>query len=88
VVQKMIGVNNAHEGWLWWVREHEKKFVEMITEGLNCKIVWPERMVNGDYHQMFETLEWVGLRWKDDLLSYIDPLLWTSRKKGGQKWQE
>ncbi|GAG16971.1 unnamed protein product, partial [marine sediment metagenome] len=56
--QKAIGVNIERDGWLWWVHQYEKRFVEMIEAGLNCKVVWPERMVHGDYQQMYETLEW------------------------------
>jgi len=53
----------------------------MITEGLNCKVVWPERMVQGNYQQMYETIEWLGLRWKSEVLTFIDPKLWKARRK-------
>jgi len=79
-VQKAIGVDNERDGWIWWVRQHEKRFVEMIIEGLNVKIVWPERMVSGDYRQMMDTIEWLGLEWKSEVLSFIDPKLWKARK--------
>ncbi len=69
------------QGWLEWVHEYEKRFVEMIEAGVNCKVIWPERMVMRDYEQMKETLEWLGLQWTDELKNFIDPLLWTSRKK-------
>jgi len=68
-------------GWVAWVHQYEKRFVEMIEAGLNCKVVWPERMVDGDYQQMKETLEWVGLKWNKDVINWIDPLLWYNRKK-------
>ena len=68
-------------GWLQWIHEHENKFVEMITEGLNCKVIWPERMLHGDYKQLYDTLEWLELPWKVDVLTYIDPLLYKSRKR-------
>lgn len=83
--RSQIGVINEWDAWIWWVREHEKRFVEMIQAGVNCKVVWPERMVDGDYQQIQEMLEWVGLPWKNEVISIIDPLLWKSRtyKKGG-----
>lgn len=71
----------TEEGWLTWVHEYEQRFIEMITEGVNVKIIWPERMIYGDYHQLHETLDWLGLQWKPEVLSFIDPLLWSSRKK-------
>lgn len=80
-IQKKVGAKNEYEGWLWWVQQHEKRFVEMITEGLNCKIIWPQRMVNGDYTQIHEMLDWLGLEWKSEILSFIDPLLYKSRQK-------
>ncbi len=84
-----VAIEEEREGWLWWVHEYEKKFVEMITEGLNCKIIWPERMVNGDYRQLYELCEWLHLPWKTEALDFIDPLLWKSRqKKGGNVWHE
>jgi hypothetical protein len=81
-VLKSIGAQTPQDGWLWWVRTHEKFFVEMIEAGLNCKIIWPERMVTGDYSQIHEMLEWLGLRWDDFIVKTIDPLLYKSKKKG------
>jgi hypothetical protein len=74
-----LGITSEKEGWLWMVREYEKRFVTMIQEGLNCKVIWPERMVQGDYQQMRELLDWLGLQWKDEVLNYINPLLWGSK---------
>jgi len=80
-VQKAVRAKDEREGWLWWVHQHEQRWIEMITAGLNIKIVWPERMVSGDYSQMMETIEWLGLEWKTEVLSFIDPKLWHSREK-------
>ena len=80
-MQQKVGAKTEAEGWIWWVRQHEKRFIEMIEAGLNVKIVWPERMVTGDYEQMYETMEWLGLPWKSEVLSFIDPKLWKSRQK-------
>ena len=71
------------EGWLGWVHEHENLFVEMIEAGINCKQVWPERLATGDYTQMKETIEWLGLTWNDDLIKIIEPLMWNSRQRKG-----
>lgn len=78
--QKAVKVSSSEEGWLWWVHQHEKRFVEMITEGLNCKIIWPERMLDGDYSQMYDALEWLGLEWKTEVLEFLDPKLWHARQ--------
>lgn len=76
----LINCNIESEGWLWWVRQYEEKFVEMIKAGLNCRIIWPERMVTGNYEQMYETIEWLGLKWNSDIPKVIDPLLNKSRE--------
>lgn len=79
--QKAVGATTEEEGWLWWVRQHEQRFIDMIQAGLNIKVVWPERMVNGDYQQIMETIEWLGLSWKSKVLEFIDPRLWKARRK-------
>ena len=79
-IQKEVGVKSAEEGWYWWVKQHEARFAEMILEGLNVKQIWPERMVERDYRQTNEMLEWLGLEWSDKIFSFIEPKLWKARK--------
>jgi hypothetical protein len=76
-----IGVSTQEEGWKWWIHQYEKKFVEMLEAGVNAKVIWPERMVTGDYGQIYEMLDWVGLRWNPKIIEMIDPLLNKSRRK-------
>ena len=76
---------STEEGWLTMVHEYEQRFVEMITKGLNCKIVWPERMVQGNYQQLYELCDWLGLQWNPKALKYIDLLLWKSKQKERSK---
>jgi hypothetical protein len=82
--REAVGTQTEDEGWRWWVHENEKRFVEMMNEGVNVKVIWPERMVHGDYQQLYDTLDWLGLKWTSDILNFIDPLLWSSRKKEGR----
>jgi hypothetical protein len=79
--QRAVGASNEREGWLWWVHQHEQRFVEMMTEGLNCKVVWPHRMVTGDYEELYDTIDWLGLEWSTEVLNFVDPLLWHSRQQ-------
>ncbi len=69
------------EGWIEMVRHYEDRFVEMITEGVDCKVIWPQRMVHGDYSQVYELLDWLGIGWRTEILSYIDPKFWRTRTK-------
>jgi hypothetical protein len=75
-----LGFIREEEGWLWWIHEYEKKFIEMMQAGLNCRVIWPERMVTGNYQQIYETIEWLGLKWNNDIPKVIDPLLNKSRE--------
>lgn len=61
-------------GWLGWIHDQEKLFVEMIEKGCNCKVVWPERMASGDFEQMQEVIEWLGLDWNPQIQKAIEPL--------------
>jgi len=72
---------NDSTGWLDWIHIHEKIFVEMIETGVNCKQVWPERMVYGDYQQIQEMIDWVGLEWNKELVDIIEPLMWKSQQR-------
>jgi hypothetical protein len=74
------------EGWISWVHQYEEKFVEMIKAGLNCKVIWPERMVDGDFQQLKELVEWIGFPWNDSILKHVEPLLWGNKKE--KKCQE
>ena len=75
-----VGAKDEQEGWLWWIHQHEQRFVEMFQAGLNVKVVWPERLVDRDYSQLQETIEWLGLEWTDDIFKFIEPKLWHSRQ--------
>ena len=74
-----IGVQNERDGWLWWVHEHEKMFVAMIEKGLNCKVIWPERMLDGNFQQIHEMLHWLDLPWKTGIISLLEKTLIKSR---------
>lgn len=79
-IQQAVGVPGEREGWLWWVKHHVQCFVSMIEEGLNCFQIWPERMVEGDYGQMYQLIDWLGLKWDSKVLEWVDPKLWKVRR--------
>jgi hypothetical protein len=78
--QQEIGVSSEREAWLWWVKQHELIFQEMVAAGLNIKVVWPEDLVDGNYDSVKEILNWVELPFDEEMLrKEIDPMLWKSR---------
>lgn len=81
-VQKEVGVENEHDGWLYWVRKHEEKFREIIDAGINVRTVWPERMIEANYQQMKDTIEWLGLEWNSKVATeFVEPKLWKERDR-------
>lgn len=79
-VLAQLGLTREDEGWLWWIHKYEERFVEMTQAGLDVQVVWPDRMVFGDYKQMQEIIEWLGLTWNERVPAVIDPLLEKSRE--------
>lgn len=85
-VQKKAGVDNEYDGWLQWVHKHEEKFVEIHQSEINAKEIWPQRMVDGNYQQMKELIEWLGLEWKGQkVMEFIEPKLWKARNANKKK---
>ena len=80
--QRAVGVKNEHDGWLWWVHQHEDRFREMLKAEMNCMIIWPDRMVDGNFEQIEEMIEWLGLEWKEEeVKAFIEPKLWKNKNK-------
>lgn len=76
---KKIGKSTEEEGWEWWVEFYKNKFNEMINNGVNIKVIWPEKMVYGDYSEMKDVIEWLGLKWNGPaIVDFIEPKLWKS----------
>lgn len=71
-------------GWRHYIREHERRFTQMYEAGLNVHVVWPERMMKGDYEQMYQLIDWLRLEWRSqEVMNYIEPKLWKAKKKEG-----
>jgi len=79
--QHAVGAINEAEGWTWWVNQHIARFNEMIEAGVNLKMIWPEKAVHGDYHEIMDMISWLGLEWKSEVLGFIDPKLWKARRR-------
>lgn len=75
VVLSAIGVDSPEAGWEWWIKKNRETWMEMIGSGLNCKVVRPDRMADGDYTQMKEIVEWLELPWNESTQKIIDPLI-------------
>ena len=69
------------EGWLFWVREHVKRFTEMYQSRLQVMEVFPQEMIDGHYTEMESVIEWLGLEWKEkEVRDFISPELWNKER--------
>ena len=80
--QRAVRAKSAYEGWYWWVQQHIDRFQEMVDERLQTVQVWPERMVDGDFGQIQDMIEWLELEWKEEeVRAFIEPKLWKNKRK-------
>ena len=72
---------HKHElGWMKWVDHHKEQFINMESAGMNIRYVWPQKMINRDYTEIKDVLDWVGLSIETPKLEdFIEPCLWSSR---------
>lgn len=74
------GFMRAHrdvKGWLRWIDHHKERFEAMKDAGLNVREVWPSKFVNGDYSEIRDVIEHLGLEWKEDAVKeFVSPKLW------------
>ena len=73
--QIAVKANSEQEGWLWLVNQYEQRFKEMEQNNLNCKQIWPEQLIKGNYSQLYKLLDWLGLSWNhkiEDRINLVD----------------
>ena len=80
-IQRAVGAKDEAEGWLWWIRQHEKRFAEMHEAGLHCREVSTDRMIDGDLSEIMDCIDWLGLEWNQKAESFVDPNLTHFRAK-------
>lgn len=71
--RRAVGARSEVEGWHWWVTQHEKRFREMIEAGLQVRVVWTDRLPQGDFSEMAEVVEWAGLTWTTEAEKFVEP---------------
>lgn len=73
---QLVNAANEKEAWLWWVHCYEDLFREMVaTKDLDYRIIWPERMRDGDFEQVKEMVSWCGLKWNEEVVDVMKTLL-------------
>jgi len=81
-IRNIIGVQTTEEGWQWWINRHKTIIGLLKMACPNVKEVYPQQMVEGDFSQIKEIVEWTGLEWNEQKVQeYILPQLWKSIQK-------
>jgi hypothetical protein len=75
------GFMRAHtteDGWLSWIDQHKQRFKEMHDSGMEIREVWPSKMIQGDFTEVIQVMEWLGLEWNNRAAKeFIAPALWN-----------
>lgn len=79
-IRKSIGIADERECWIWWVNQQESALKEFLKNfKIDYRVIWPERMVDGNYDQFNEILKWLGLDWNNEIVELGNKLLWKSK---------
>lgn len=71
------------DGWIKWVRQHQRRFDEMKSAGLNVFEFWPSKAIDGDFDHIREMIYFLNLEYEKNeqlLQSFIDPSLYRRGK--------
>lgn len=76
---EQVGASTEREAWLWWVGQYEERFRDIISPeyDIDYRIVWPERMRDGNFEQMKEVVNWCNLEWNNEIEDIMGKLLKT-----------
>jgi len=74
---------NSEDGWHSWLETYKRRFYELHAHVYNVREVWPSRFVVGDFSEIRDVIEWLGLQWKEDKVkAFIKPQLWRDENGG------
>lgn len=74
-IREAVNANTDRDGWLWWIHQHEQNFRDMVEAGVNCRVIWPERILDGDYSQIYDMLDWLGIPCNKEILKTLNSAL-------------
>lgn len=76
-----IGASTPEEGWRWWAGVYQERFLEMTYAIRYIHTVWVERMAFGDFTEMQQLIDWLGLEWNPNIEAYMNEKLKNSPQK-------
>lgn len=76
-----IGAENPAQAWAWMIDEYEMRF-KKILKCKNVREVWPEKIANGDFSEIKEVWQWLGIEWDEEKMkTYIQPKFYKHNNK-------
>ncbi len=74
---------NTHEGWMKWVKVHEKRFDEIKNMGINLFEFWPSNVLDGDFQHAEDMVNFLGLEYRHkEVETFIDPTMYKRSNNG------
>jgi hypothetical protein len=74
-ILQQIGKETAIDGWKWWLQQYKDRIMEM-QYSLNMRIIYPEKMMHGNYEEIKSVVGWCGGVWKEkETKDFIQPKL-------------
>lgn len=69
------------DGWQQWINHHKHCFMEMKAS-VEYMEIWPQRYVGGEWQELRNVVEWLGLRWNEDkVFRFVEPSLWSDHRR-------
>ena len=78
-IRRQAGVETPADGWEMWVNRHLELIQELKDRGVDYMEVHPDKIVDGEYRELIEVVDWLGLQWQEQQVKeFIIPQLWQS----------
>ena len=75
---------NNYKGWENWLKFYQEKLYEIKQEKLKFQEVWPQKIVSGNFDEIKQVIESLGLEWKEkEVLDFVSPVLWSCGVRNG-----
>jgi len=71
----------SKNSWRDWVDHHVARFEEMKNTCPDRVMeVWPTELINGNFDNIKYSIEWLGLKWNEDvILDWVDKKIWHGK---------
>jgi len=64
----------SEPGWSMWLGEYLNRFERMRDAGLNVVEVWPTKFVEGDFIEIKDAIDKLGLKWEEErIANFLNP---------------